>query len=138
MKGLVELVDGVSFKVTSGGGHSAILDGPPNHGGMDKGMRPMEMVLLGMGGCTAYDVVEILRKGRTDPDSLEVELEAQRADEIPAVFTHIHLKYNVAGKGIKHRQVERAIQLSIEKYCSATRMLSSTAKVTFEFEVNER
>ena len=136
MKGTVEFIDGVSFRVTSGGGHRAILDGPEEKGGQNWGMRPMEMVLLGMGGCTAYDVVEILRKARAEEISLRIEMEAERADSIPAVFTAIHLKYIVAAKNTSDRQVERAIQLSLDKYCSATRMLSSTAVVTFDFELN--
>lgn len=98
-------------------------------------MRPMEMVLLGMGGCTAYDVAEILRKRRREPEILEIELEAKRAVEIPKVFTHIHLKYKVKGVGITKREVKRAIELSLDKYCSATRMLAKTAEVSFEYEV---
>ena len=137
MKGTVDYIDGVSFQVTSGGGHNAILDGPEEKGGQNRGMRPMEMVLLGMGGCTAYDVVEILRKARAEEISLRIEMEAERADSIPAVFTAIHLKYIVAAKKTSDRQVERAIQLSLDKYCSATRMLSSTAEVTFDFELNK-
>ena len=135
MKGEVKLVDGVRFQVTSGSGHSTFTDGPPEEGGKNLGMRPMEMVLLGMGGCTAFDVVQILRKRRHEPEVVEIEMEAQRADEVPKVFTEIHLKYRVKGVGIKEREVERAIELSIEKYCSATRMLASTAQVTFEFEL---
>ena len=135
MNGLVQLVDGVSFRVTSGSGHSTLTDGPPDHGGRNAGMRPMEMMLLGMGGCTAYDVAQILRKRKHEPQMLEVELEAERADDIPQVFTHIHLKYRVRGIDITEREVQRAIDLSIEKYCSATRMLSATADVTYEFEI---
>jgi len=97
----------------------------------------MEMVLLGMGGCTAYDVVEILRKYRREPELLEIELEAERADAIPAVFTEIHLRYHIRGEGLKEAEVERAIRLSLEKYCSATRMLASTAKITSEFKLSK-
>ena len=135
MNGLVQLVDGVKFRVVSGTGHTAFTDGPADQGGANAGMRPMEMVLLGMGGCTAFDVVQILRKRRHEPELLEVELEAYRAEEIPKVFTRIHLKYRVRGNGIAEREVQRAIELSIDKYCSATRMLSSTAEVTYEFKV---
>lgn len=135
MKGEVKLVDGVRFQVTSGSGHSTFTDGPPEEGGKNLGMRPMEMVLLGMGGCTAFDVVQILRKRRHEPEVVEIEMEAQRAEEVPKVFTAIHLKYRVKGADIKEREVQRAIELSIEKYCSATRMLASTAQVTFEFEL---
>ena len=95
----------------------------------------MEMVLLGMGGCTAFDVAQILRKRRREPELLEIELEADRADEVPKVFTRIHLNYRVKGEGITEREVQRAIELSLEKYCSATRMLASTAEITFNFEV---
>ncbi len=135
MKGQVKLVDGVRFEVTSGSGHSTYTDGPPEEGGQNLGMRPMEMVLLGMGGCTAFDVAKILRQRRREPELLEIEMEAQRADEIPKVFTAIHLKYRVKGARIKESDVQRAIELSIDKYCSATQMLSSTADVTFEFEL---
>ena len=138
MKGTVELVEGVNFRVTAGSGHVAYTDGPPEHGGINAGMRPMEMVLLGMGGCTAYDIVEILRKSRRKLDRLTIEIEAQRADEIPKVFTAIHLIYKVHGEGIREREVERAIELSVSKYCSATRMLSSTANVTYAFEINSQ
>ena len=135
MRGKVELIEKVNFKLTSGSGHTTFSDGPPEHGGENRGMRPMEMVLLGMGGCTAYDVVEILRKFRRQPKLLQLELTAERADEIPAVFTKIHLKYTIDGAGIKAAEAERAIKLSLEKYCSATRMLASTAEITSEFEL---
>ncbi len=135
MKGRVELVRGVHFKVISGSGHSSFTDGPPEHGGENAGMRPMEMLLLGMGGCTAYDVVEILRKRRRELALLEIEIEAERAEEIPKVFTEIHLKYVVKGTKIKAREVARAIELSLEKYCSATRMLAMTAEVTYEYKL---
>ncbi len=135
MKGTVELIEGVNFRVTSGSGHTTCTDGPPQHGGTNAGMRPMEMVLLGMGGCTAYDVVEILRKSRRTVSRMEIQIEAARADDIPQVFTDIHLVYKVGGQGIQEKQVQRAIELSINKYCSATRMLSSTAKVTYQYEI---
>ena len=135
MKGRVQLVSGVNFRVTSGSGHASCTDGPPEHGGRNAGMRPMEMLLLGMGGCTAYDVAEILRKRRREPELLEIEIEAERADEIPKVFTKIHLKYTVKGAGIKSSEVARAVELSLGKYCSATRMLAKTAEVTHEFNL---
>ena len=137
MNGTVKFLDGVRFEVTSGSGHTTFTDGAPEAGGRNAGMRPMEMVLLGMGGCTAFDVVEILRKRRHEPELMEIEMSAERADEIPKVFTAIHLKYRVKGDGIREREVQRAIELSLEKYCSATRMLSATAEVTFEFELLE-
>jgi len=135
LKGSVELVEGVNFRVTSGSGHTSFTDGPPEHGGVNAGMRPMEMVLLGMGGCTAYDVVEILRKSRRNVTRLAINIEADRAEDIPAVFTEIRLVYKVSGEGIQEREVKRAIELSVNKYCSATRMLSSTAKVTYQYEI---
>ena len=135
MNGKVELLDGVNFRLTSGTGHVTQSDGPAEEGGINAGMRPMEMVLLGMGGCTAFDVAQILRKRRREPDLLEIDLEAERATEVPKVFTRIHLKYRVRGKGITAREVQRAVELSLEKYCSATRMLAQTADITFELEV---
>lgn len=135
MKGRIQLVSGVNFRVTSGSGHTSCTDGPPEHGGQNAGMRPMEMLLLGMGGCTAYDVVEILRKRRRELDLLEIEIQAERADEIPKVFTKIHLKYTVKGAGVKTAEVARAIELSLDKYCSATRMLAKTAEITHEFSL---
>ncbi len=135
MDGRVELLDGVSFRLTSGSGHTTISDGPAEEGGRNSGMRPMEMLLLGMGGCTAFDIVQILRKRRRKLESLEIDIQADRASEVPKVFTHIHLKYRVKGAGITAREVQRAIELSLDKYCSATRMLAETAKITHEFEV---
>ncbi len=135
MEGKVELLDGVNFRLTSGTGHSTASDGPAEEGGKNAGMRPMEMVLLGMGGCTAFDVAQILRKRRREPELLEIDLEADRAEEVPKVFTRIHLKYRVKGGGITEKEVKRAIELSLEKYCSATRMLAQTAEITFEFQV---
>ncbi len=137
MEGTVEWLQGVNFRVTSGSGHVSHTDGPAESGGVNAGMRPMEMVLLGMGGCTAYDVVEMLRKSRCDVSALKIEMHAQRADEIPQVFTAIHLHYQVAGDGITAQKVQRAIDLSIQKYCSATRMLAATASVTCDFEIME-
>lgn len=135
MRGSVSLVDGVRFQVTSGSGHVTFTDGPPEEGGRNHGMRPMEMVLLGMGGCTAFDVVQILRKRKHEPQCVEIEMDAERSDGVPRVFTAIHLRYRVRGHGIKEREVQRAIELSLDKYCSVTRMLASTARITFEFEL---
>jgi len=137
MKGTIDLRKGVQFEARSGSGHTLVLEGSPESGGINEGMRPMEALLLGMGGCTAYDVAQILRRQRREPSSLAIEMEAKRSEQVPMVFTHIHLKYRVGGSGITERQVKRAIDLSIEKYCSATRMLAMTAKVTYEFEVRD-
>ena len=118
-----------------GSGHTVVMDGPPEAGGRNVGIRPMEMVLLGMGGCTAYDVVSILRKARQDVRDCRVEIEAKRADSPPQVFTSIHVHFLMRGKGLLPQQVERAIRLSAEKYCSASIMLGKTADITHEFEI---
>jgi putative redox protein len=113
------------------------MDGPPEHGGSDLGIRPMEMLLLGLGGCASFDVVHILKKSRQDVTDCEALLEAERADQEPKVFTHIHLHFVVTGRKMSVKQVERAIQLSSEKYCSASIMLGKTAKITHDYEIKE-
>lgn len=135
MKATIKWVDGVSFVGESGSGHAVVLDGPPEAGGRNVGMRPMEMVLVGMGGCTAFDVVSILQKARQPVRDCRVELTAERADEIPKVFTRIHVHFVVSGHGLKAAQVERAVKLSAEKYCSASIMLGRTAEITHDFEI---
>jgi putative redox protein len=135
MKATIKWVDGVSFVGESGSGHAVVLDGPPDAGGRNVGMRPMEMVLVGMGGCTAFDVVSILQKARQPVRDCRVELSAERADEIPKVFTRIHVHFVVSGHGLKPAQVERAVKLSAEKYCSASIMLGRTAEITHDFEI---
>lgn len=125
----------VSFLAESGSGHSVLMDGAPEAGGQNAGPRPMEMLLMGLGGCTAFDVVMILKKGRHDIQDCVVEIEAQRASEDPKVFTDIHLHFIVTGKNMNSQHVERAIDLSAEKYCSASIMLKSTAKITHDFEL---
>ncbi len=135
MKATIKWVDGVSFVAESESGHAVVLDGPPDAGGRNIGMRPMEMVLAGMGGCTAFDVVSILQKARQPVTDCRVELSAERADEIPKVFTRIHVHFIVSGRGLKPAQVERAVKLSAEKYCSASIMLGKTATITHDFEV---
>ncbi len=135
MKATIKWVDGVSFVGESESGHAVVLDGPPDAGGRNIGMRPMEMVLVGMGGCTAFDVVSILHKARQTVTDCRVELSAARADEIPKVFTRIHVHFIVTGRGLKPAQVERAVKLSAEKYCSASLMLGKTAEITHDFEV---
>ena len=137
MKATIKWVDGVSFVGESESGHAVVLDGPPDAGGRNIGMRPMEMVLVGMGGCTAFDVVSILQKARQTVTDCRVELSATRADEIPKVFTHIHVHFVVTGRGLKPAQVERAVKLSAEKYCSASLMLGKTAEITHDFEIVE-
>ncbi|MGZ5036571.1 MAG: OsmC family protein [Usitatibacter sp.] len=137
MKARVKLVEGITFVAESGSGHAVVLDAAPDVGGRNLGARPMELLLMGTGACSAIDVVHILRKARQPITDCVVELEAQRADTDPKVFTAIHLHYVVTGKGLAVAQVERAIKLSKEKYCSATIMLAATAAITFDFEVRE-
>jgi len=135
MKVRVQWADGGPFVGQSPSGHSVIMDGPAEGGGQDRGVRPMEMLLLGMGGCSSFDVVGILKKTRSDLIDCVVELEAERADEIPQVFTRIHAHYIVRGRGLKPDHVERAIKLSMEKYCSASIMLGKTATITHDYEI---
>jgi putative redox protein len=132
MKTRIKWVEGVSFAGEAGSGHAVIIDGAPESGGRNLGMRPMEMVLTGAAACTAFDVVFILRKGRQPVADVVVTAEAERAPEEPKVFTRIHLVYTIAGRGLDPRQVERAVKLSKEKYCSATIMLAKTAEITYE------
>ena len=128
----VRWIEGVAFAGESGSGHAVVLDGAPDGGGRNIGMRPMEMLLTGAAACTAYDVVTILRKGRHPVADVAVAVEAERAPAPPRVFTRLHFVYTVAGRGLDRRQVERAILLSKDKYCSATIMLARTAEVTWD------
>ena len=137
MKARVQLVQGMTFVAESGSGHAVVVDAAPDVGGRDLGPRPMELVLMGAGACTAIDVVHILRKARQDVTDCVVELDSERAEDDPKVFTRIRMHYVVTGKGLARNQVERAIKLSKEKYCSATIMLAQTAEITFDFEVRE-
>jgi putative redox protein len=137
MKARVSLIDGVSFDGTAESGHRVVMDGPPELGGQDKGTRPMEMLLLGLGGCSAFDVVHMLRKGRVEMTDCEVQVEAERAAQAPKVFTRIHLHFVISGKEIPESKVRRAVQLSAEKYCSASIMFSQVARVTHDFEIIE-
>lgn len=137
MKARVKLVEGITFVAESGSGHAVVMDASPDVGGRDLGPRPMEMVLMGAGGCSAIDVVHILKKSRQQLVDCVVELEAERSPEDPKVFTRIHMHYIVTGKGLNPAQVERAVKLSKEKYCSATIMLAKTAEVTADFEIRE-
>jgi putative redox protein len=137
LKARVQLVQGMTFVAESGSGHAVVVDAAPDVGGRDLGPRPMELVLMGTGACTAIDVVHILRKARQDVTDCVVELDSERAAEDPKVFTRIRMHYIVSGKGLARNQVERAIKLSKEKYCSATIMLAHTAEVSWDFEVRE-
>ena len=123
MKATVKWTDGRQFVTESSSGHSVVIDGPPDHGGRNTGPRPMEMMLMGMGACTSFDVLEILEKSRVPVTDCVASLEAERADAVPSVFTKIHVHFTVTGKGLKEKQVARAVELSAEKYCSASIML---------------
>lgn len=137
MKTRIKWVEGVAFVGESGSGHAVVIDGAPESGGRDVGVRPMELVLMGAAACTAYDVVSILKKARQPVADCVVEAEAARAETAPRVFTKIHLRFAVAGRGLDRRQVERAVTLSKDTYCSATKMLSKTAEITWELELVE-
>ncbi len=135
MKCRIKWLDHMSFVGESGSGHSVVMDGAPEAGGRDLGIRPLEMMLLGLGGCTAFDVVSILHKSRQQISDCEVEIEAERAETIPKVFTRIHLHFIVSGRALDASKVSKAVSLSADKYCSASRMLEKTATITHDFEV---
>ena len=137
MKARVHLTEGVTFVTESGSGHAVVVDTAPEVGGRNLGPRPMELVLMGTGACTAVDVVLMLRKGRSRVDGCVVELDGERATEDPKVFTKVHFHFIVTGTGLKPAQVERAIKLSQDKYCSATAMVAKTAEITSDFEIRE-
>lgn len=138
MKMCIKWNDGVSFLGETESGHTVLMDSAPEAGGKNLGLRPMEMVLMGTGGCTAFDVVMILKKSRQDIIDCMVEIEAERATEDPKVFTRIHYHFILTGNNLKPQQVERAINLSAEKYCSASIMLGKTAEMTHDFEIVRR
>lgn len=135
MKARVKWIEDVLFLGESGTGHSLIIDGPEEMGGHGTGMRPMELLLLGMGSCTAFDMVQMLKKSRQDIDDCVVDITSERSEEIPKVFTKIHVHYTITGKNVKESQVKRAIELSTEKYCSASLMLGKTAEITHDYEI---
>ncbi|HRE19671.1 MAG TPA: OsmC family protein [Rhabdaerophilum sp.] len=137
MKARAKLIEGMAFMGEASSGHALVLDGSPEYGGRNLGFRPMELILLGVAGCTAFDVVNILRKGREDVADCIVEVEGERASEDPKVFTKVHLVYRVKGKNLSPSKVERAIKLSKEKYCSASIMVAKTAEMTFEYHIEE-
>lgn len=126
---------GMSFLAETGSGHAVVMDGAPDGGGRNLAPRPMELVLAGTGGCTAYDVVLILKRGRQDIRGCEVTLKSERAEKDPKVFTKIHFHFSVRGRNLNPEQVERAIKLSHEKYCSASIMLEKSAEITHSFEI---
>ena len=137
MHARVKWLDHMSFVGESGSGHSVVLDGSPEHGGRNLGVRPMEMVLIGLGGCTAFDVVLMLQKSRQNVLDVEVSLDAERSEEVPQVFTLIKAHFLITGKGLSEKHVERAVTLSAEKYCSATKMLEKTAQIDYTWEIVE-
>ena len=138
MQATVKWVDGMMFLGESGSGHTVVMDGAPESGGRNMGIRPMEMLLLGVGGCSSFDVVQILQKGRNNLVNCTVELTAERVDAVPAIFSKIHLHFIIKGRDLKLAVVERAVKLSAEKYCSATIMLvNAGVEMTHDFEVIE-
>ena len=138
MKATVKWVDNAMFLGESGSGHAIVMDGPEDHGGRNMGIRPMEMLLLGLGGCTSFDVMSILSKQRLDVHDCVAEIEAERADAVPSVFTKIHVHFKVSGRNLKESLVERAVKLSAEKYCSASIMLEQAGvEIAHSFAVSE-
>jgi putative redox protein len=135
MKARVKWVQDVMFVGESGSGHALVIDGAPDAGGRNIGFRPMELMLLGLGSCSAFDVMMILKRGREQVTDCVVELEGQRAETDPKVYTSVELVYKVAGKNLDRSKVERAVNLSAEKYCSASKMFSMTAKLTHRIEI---
>ncbi len=135
MKARVKWIEGAAFLGESGSGHAIVLDGAPEYGGRNLGIRPMEALLIGLGACSAFDVVAILNKGRQPFAGCEVELEAERRETAPKVFTRIHMHFVVTGAGLDANKVARATRLSVEKYCSASSMLGATAEITHDVEI---
>ncbi|MCU7814999.1 MAG: OsmC family protein [Candidatus Thiodiazotropha sp. (ex Rostrolucina anterorostrata)] len=135
MKARVVWVEATTMMGESDSGHAVVMDGPPEHGGRNLGVRPMEMLLLGMGGCAEFDVLAILKKSRQQVTGCVVEMEAQRAEQYPKIFTHIHAHFIVTGKALSEKHVARAISLSAEKYCSASLMLGKSAEITHDYEI---
>lgn len=137
MKARVQWLDGRAFVGESGSGHAVVMDGAPESGGRNIGVRPMEMLLIGLGGCTAFDVVMILERMREKVTGLDISLEGERASEDPKVYTHVTLVYKVKGRKLKPANVERAVNMSAEKYCSASAMFAKSAKIDHRVEIIE-
>jgi putative redox protein len=135
MKARIKWVEDLMFIGETGSGHAVVIDGPPDLGGRNLGPRPMELILQGLGGCTAIDVIHILKKARQNVSDCVIALSAERAETDPKVFTRIHIHFIVSGKELSEKQVERAIQLSAEKYCSASIMLGKSVAITHDYEV---
>ena len=138
MQAIVKWVDGAMFLGESGSGHSVVMDGPPDHGGRNMGIRPMEMLLIGMGGCASFDVMSILKKSRQQVSGCRAELSAERAEGVPSPFTKIHIQFIVSGRDLKEKSVAKAVELSATKYCSASIMMEAAgAEVTHGFSLEE-
>jgi putative redox protein len=138
MQATVKWIDGAMFLGESGSGHTVVMDGPPDHGGRNLGVRPMEMLLLGLGGCASFDVMSILQKSRQQVRDCRVEIQATRADAVPAVFEKIDMLFIVEGKNLKDAQVKRAVELSATKYCSASIMLEGAGvEISHGYEMKE-
>ena len=136
MKATVTWAGDVKFEAKSGSGHTVIIDGPPDHGGKNQGVRPMELMLLGVGGCASFDVIHILKKSRQDVTDCVAQVEAERVDDVPSVFSKIHLHFSVKGNNLKDAHVKRAVELSAEKYCSASIMLSKGGvEISHSYEI---
>ncbi|MAC46050.1 MAG: osmotically inducible protein C [Oceanospirillum sp.] len=136
MKSTVKWTDGVQFVAESGSGHAIIVDGAPDNGGRNTGPRPMELLLMGLGSCSSFDVLTILQKSRQDVVDCKAEVEAERADAVPAVFTKIHLHFVITGRNLKESQVKRAVEMSAEKYCSASIMLAAGGvEISHDYEI---
>ena len=137
MKVQIDWTGAAGFMGNTGSGHSVQMDGPPDHGGQNQGPRPMEMVLLGLGGCTSFDVMSILQKSRQEVTDCRAELTAERSEGVPSVFTSIHIHFHVTGQNLKEKQVERAIKLSAEQYCSASIMLEKGGvAITHDYSIH--
>ena len=137
MKVEVDWAGGIAFEAIAESGHKVMMDASPAAGGENKGSRPMELLLMGLGGCSSIDVMLMLQKSRQDVTDCKAVIEAERADAVPAVFTHIHVHFIVTGKGLSAKHVERAIKLSAEKYCSASIMLAKAVEITHDYEIIE-
>lgn len=137
MKARITWLEDMTYVAESASGHALVIDGPPELGGHNLGPRPMELLLMGMGGCTAIDVVNILLKARQELHGCELQIDAERADTDPKVFTTIQIRFILTGRNLSAKHVERAIHLSAEKYCSASIMLGKTAQITHNFEIRE-
>lgn len=136
MKTRVKWLDNMSFVGESGSGHSVVMDGPPEFGGRNLGVRPMEMLLMGLGGCASFDVVSMLKKSKQDLIDCEVHITAERSNTEPKVFTKIHLEFILSGYNLSETRVERAIKLSADKYCSASIMFGKTAEITHSYQLS--